>query len=69
MRLSEAKVDQTVIDELHPYRRGWITEVLKTRVKVRFLGEDRDETYDQEHLQFLKVTGTRRSSSSLGRNA
>lgn len=56
MKFSEIKTGMKVYDRNSPELRGEIVEVLKTRVKVRFLRQDDVVTYDQAHCQFLEET-------------
>ena len=48
------KVGDKVYDVLWPYSIGTIKKILKTRVKIQFAWHDLI-TYDNEHLQFLRL--------------
>ena len=53
MDIKEYRVGMRVYDFWWPWTLGIVTKALKTRIKVRFAGNDYDTTYDIPHLKFL----------------
>lgn len=56
MKIKHFKPGMRVYDVNSPELRGEVVEVLKTRIKVQFLGRACATTYDAAHCQFLKET-------------
>lgn len=66
MKITECKVGLRVTDSWFP---GWgigkIVEVLKTRVKIRYVMDEGGPpiTYDKAHIQFLRRSACARSTT------
>lgn len=56
MKFKDIKVGMRVFDRWYIETWGTVTEVLKTRVKVRLDNyADRTVTYDKAHVRFLEL--------------